>query len=366
MNIPSDTPIYAFIKRELRSQIDGGELPEGARVPSEFELARTYGVSRNPTRQALRDLELEGYLVRHPGRGSFVASPERRNRMVPQGQLNAIALSLPLLESVQFRLITQGFIEGAAANGYHAVICLPRREADLLVSDIRYLRVGGIRGLALYPHEPDTAGGAWLESLQKEHFPVVLVERRVAGLDTDVVAHDHEALACDVTRAMMERGHRRIAFVLSGGDAHITDQRLAGYRRALCDAGCSYEQGLVVRVPHPAQSAFVTTGALWDLSNKPEAVICESGLVAGLLSQQLMELSPSGEAKISVAALEEDSYLATADASPVMPSRQARLIGWESARVLINRIKYPHLPTQCVLLKGGVKGESGAPVSMNA
>ena len=54
--IPADIPVYAYIKRELKIQIENGELAEGARLPSELQLAREYNVSRNPTRQALRDL----------------------------------------------------------------------------------------------------------------------------------------------------------------------------------------------------------------------------------------------------------------------------------------------------------------------
>ena len=96
--VPPDIPIYAFIKRELKNQIESGELPEGARVPSELELARTFGVSRNPTRQALRDLELEGYLVRTPGRGSFVAPISQRQKLFQINGWRTLALGCPVLE----------------------------------------------------------------------------------------------------------------------------------------------------------------------------------------------------------------------------------------------------------------------------
>jgi len=56
METPREIPVYAFIKRELKNQIESGELAEGTRLASEHELARQYNVSRNPTRQAMRDL----------------------------------------------------------------------------------------------------------------------------------------------------------------------------------------------------------------------------------------------------------------------------------------------------------------------
>lgn len=67
-------PMYARIERDLRQVIGNGELPLGARVPSEDALRRRYGVSRMTARQALSRLEDAGLVVRRQGAGTFVAS----------------------------------------------------------------------------------------------------------------------------------------------------------------------------------------------------------------------------------------------------------------------------------------------------
>jgi GntR family transcriptional regulator len=48
---------------------------EGDRVPSERELAVTWGVARMTLRRALDELVAEGMISRVPGRGTFVARP---------------------------------------------------------------------------------------------------------------------------------------------------------------------------------------------------------------------------------------------------------------------------------------------------
>jgi DNA-binding GntR family transcriptional regulator len=55
----------------LREQIVHGEHPQGARL-SEGDIARGFGVSRGPVREALRRLESTGLVTVEPHRGAFV------------------------------------------------------------------------------------------------------------------------------------------------------------------------------------------------------------------------------------------------------------------------------------------------------
>jgi DNA-binding GntR family transcriptional regulator len=63
---------YQVIAAELRARIEGGGLPAGGALPSEAELRRRYGASRNTVRQALALLERDGLVVAEHGRGRFV------------------------------------------------------------------------------------------------------------------------------------------------------------------------------------------------------------------------------------------------------------------------------------------------------
>jgi DNA-binding FadR family transcriptional regulator len=56
----------------IRGQIGGGAWPIGSQVPPERVLAEQYGLARNTLRRILKDLEAEGLLERHVGRGTFV------------------------------------------------------------------------------------------------------------------------------------------------------------------------------------------------------------------------------------------------------------------------------------------------------
>ncbi len=70
--MPQDTPRYRQIAAELRSAIERGDYPAGARLPGENALMQEYGVARMTARQALAVLISEGLAVSRKGAGVFV------------------------------------------------------------------------------------------------------------------------------------------------------------------------------------------------------------------------------------------------------------------------------------------------------
>ncbi len=61
------------IRRHIAEDIVRGRLAPGAPL-EEVELARHFGVSRTPVREAIRQLEVEGFARSRPRRGAVVAS----------------------------------------------------------------------------------------------------------------------------------------------------------------------------------------------------------------------------------------------------------------------------------------------------
>ena len=66
-------PRYSQIKRMISARIQSGDWRPGDRIASEAELVREIGVSRMTINRALRELTLDGQLIRVQGVGTFVA-----------------------------------------------------------------------------------------------------------------------------------------------------------------------------------------------------------------------------------------------------------------------------------------------------
>ncbi|WP_046730053.1 GntR family transcriptional regulator [Streptomyces humi] len=71
------TSMQARVAEELRQMIITGELPPRSGL-SEMALSETFGVSRTPIREALKQLQIEGLVEVRPRVGTFVAVPSRR------------------------------------------------------------------------------------------------------------------------------------------------------------------------------------------------------------------------------------------------------------------------------------------------
>ncbi|MFN8519245.1 MAG: histidine utilization repressor [Chloroflexota bacterium] len=85
---PAPRPLYHQVKQYVIGRIESGEWLPGQRVPSEHEVMRTFGVSRQTANRALHDLTTEGYLVRVQGVGSFVANVKYQSAALVVGSIS--------------------------------------------------------------------------------------------------------------------------------------------------------------------------------------------------------------------------------------------------------------------------------------
>lgn len=88
--VPAFSPLYQQIKVLLTHSLQGGEWRPGELIPSEVELAARFKVSQGTVRKAIDALADENLLVRHQGRGTFVATHAEQKvrfrflRLVPE------------------------------------------------------------------------------------------------------------------------------------------------------------------------------------------------------------------------------------------------------------------------------------------
>ena len=84
MHWKRNEPLYMQIVTEMKNNISGQQWKPGTQLPTEFELAEQYGVSRPTLRNAMALLESEGYIIRKKFSGTVVAPEALRRKYEKQ------------------------------------------------------------------------------------------------------------------------------------------------------------------------------------------------------------------------------------------------------------------------------------------
>src|ERR1700740_2656099 len=79
----SHIPLYIQLRDQLRSLVNAGDLRPGDRIPASRELAQTLGVHRTTVANAYAELESEGLIQGHVGRGTFISTNGNGLKITP-------------------------------------------------------------------------------------------------------------------------------------------------------------------------------------------------------------------------------------------------------------------------------------------
>jgi DNA-binding transcriptional MocR family regulator len=79
----SHIPLYVQLRDQLRALVHSGELRSGDRIPASRELASQLGVHRTTVANAYAELEAEGLIQGHVGRGTFICGTPARQFTPP-------------------------------------------------------------------------------------------------------------------------------------------------------------------------------------------------------------------------------------------------------------------------------------------
>lgn len=228
-------PLHIQVSNLLTSRILDGEWPIGGMLPSEQLLCSQLGISRGTLRQALAELQRNGYVRREQGRGTFIARGQVRQNQADVPSRTLAFLVPYVLDSFAPSLL-MGVEHKAKEQGYsvlfHHVENSLAKQAEIL----HRLKQTGVAGIVLYPVDSIHIDQAILR-LQEERYPLVVVDRYFKHLTTDYVMADNFGGALRAAQHLIALGHQRIGFLTSAEPAVTMEHRELGYRQALVEAG---------------------------------------------------------------------------------------------------------------------------------
>jgi GntR family transcriptional regulator len=141
---PRADPLYRRIFLALQTRILSGDFDQGRYLPSEHELAKSFGVSRITAMRALNDLASAGLVVREQGRGTRARTMSSGTIVRgPVAETTAVDQPNPVLKKDADRdYITVLDLREVAATK-EAAAALGIRTGRKIVRSVRLLKFGG-------------------------------------------------------------------------------------------------------------------------------------------------------------------------------------------------------------------------------
>ena len=218
--------------------------------PTIVDVARAAGVSKSTVSNVIQNSPL----VRPATRELVEKAMGELNYVYNRSAANLRGADVGLIGLVINDLRNPFFTEFAASaqmtfaeRGYATVIAntdeTPATQAQVIASMIEH----GVSGFLISPTYVDEADG--LEPVRRAGIPAMQVLRRIdARTDAFPFASlDYETGGRLATEHLLGLGLRRIAFVGGLENRPVTEERMAGYRAVMADAGLE-----TVAVPRPA------------------------------------------------------------------------------------------------------------------
>lgn len=201
-----------------------------------------------------------------------------------------IGLVVHNLANASFRTLAEVAQQRLRAEGYQMLLCITADDASQEAETIRTLMDQRADGLIICPTGQN---GALLAELDRAGTPVIAVIRHDEGaaLETVLAADPEGAFAG--TRHLLALGHRRIGLIVGRQETTSGRERLAGYRRALEEAGIGFDPRLVHAGRYAPETGLAGCAALLDGSDRPTALFVANhesslGVLRGIAERNMI------------------------------------------------------------------------------
>ncbi len=253
-----------------------------------------------------------------------------------------------------FTTVANGVEAVLKDNGYNLLLVNADEKKAVEMAQSQMLFNHSVAGVII---APATEECGYLDHIFGKDFPIVFLDRMPTEIERDVVLASNTKGVCDAVSFLIQKGHRRIAFL----STHIMDvtmaERFSGYKTALERFDISFDMSLVrIGDEDPKINHDLMTGQgynfMQDIFKHTDAtaVFMGNNLSAMGGYYYLKESGYLVPDEMAVVAF-DDSLWTSMTTPPVTVVRQPGVdIGKHAAQLLINRIRGDGKPFEEVRL----------------
>ena len=260
-------------------------------------------------------------------------SPSAAARTLKTNRSQALGVIIRNVNDPFFSEILQGIEEVAQANGYSLFMAASQqdRERDQgIVQNMVERRVDGII-ICSTPVSSEQS-----HQLASFGVPIVVVNNQAVEEYRYSIYHDDVDGSRQLTRHLIDLGHRKIAYLGNANAGRSTLDRQAGFQQELGLAGIAVPASFIHQVPGGGpENGLVGLEHFLTLPIRPTALVCYNDMLAIGVLQALQGAGILVPAKVSVTGFDNIIFSAYTNPPLITFNQPKRFIGAEAARLLL-------------------------------
>ncbi len=334
-NADSSLPKYSQLKEYLKRQMQQREILYEQQLPSENVLSKQFRMSRHTVREALGDLENEGWIRREQGRGTFCTySGKVGNR--------TIALVTTYISDYIFPSLIRGIEEILSASGYTLVLANTGndkiKEAQCLENSLSR----DIAGLIIEPTKSaeENINLDFFNEFQKRGIPYIFLNAVYSGIEPAYIMMDDLNGGYMATKYLLQLGHRNIAGIFKKDDLQGV-KREEGFEKALAEYEITSPSNLLGKyvTEQLLSYPYQFTKTILHKNPQPTAIVCYNDQIAIKVMEAIRDEGLKIPKDISIIGY-DDSGLALASEVKLTTIKHPKAeMGRQAARLIIDMVE---------------------------
>lgn len=321
------------------------------------DIAKVAGVSHTTVSRALRGSTLISDETTRRVQETALALgyfPSAAAQSLKTNRSQALGVIVSSIDDPYFSEILQGIEEIAQEHHYSLFIAASQRDVERERTIVRAMHQHRVDGVIICS---TPFGSERSQQLSKYGIPIVMVNNQAAEEYRYSIYHDDVDGSRQVTRHLIELGHRKIAYIGNSSSGRTTQDRLAGFRYEMQSAGLAFPDKYIYELPgsEPEKASHAAEYFL-SLPDRPTAIVCFNDMLAIGVLRAVQQRGVRVPEELSVAGFDNIVFSNYTNPALTTFDQPKRFIGQKAAELilsLLNAASDIHIPQHKIhVLKG--------------
>jgi DNA-binding LacI/PurR family transcriptional regulator len=259
-------------------------------------------------------------------------------RSLQTRQTRTVGMLIPDIANPFYAKVVRGVENVLKEQGYSLILGSTYNDPEEQVRYLGVFRSKQVDGLLLFVAPGDANE---VRALVEAKKAVVFVGRKPTNMQADSVSADNARGTRMAVTHLAGKGHRRIALV--NGPAGLTSsaERVAGWKRALRQAGAQAPAAYMYGGDFTAESGYAGTMQLLGLPEPPTAIFTANFLMLTGSLKAIRQKQLRCPEDVEVMSSDDSEWLDVFSPAISTVAQPSYEMGTEAAKLLLKRIKSP-------------------------